>query len=241
MAGLPILPGLMSSQDQPTDDDGDKPVEAANALAQYLDTLDDSQVQELVSSAEEYDQANPDPEPDADDEPPTSERGEADGKDDPSDDDETTGSEDEPSDDESNDDDGNGEPTAADLETISTHLDADVEEAASIVTAIEQMGTGDDEFAAVLKPLGKVAGQLQEKIETCQKLGAKAVKKEDPHGAAQAGMSSADALDALKAIQDAARLLGRKSEAPKATPADHPALKAWAERMQDKKPAAPSV
>ncbi len=228
---IPILPGLMASDDDTPPDDSAE--QAPSALAQFLDGLDDSQIQELVAAAADYDQANPDAaaDPDADPADPN-EAGEDDAA--PEDPDAP------PADDADPDAppaEGDDAAAPGDLDAVDKQMDVDIQEAATVCQQLEEIAGGDSDSAPDVAKLLKQATGLSDKIDKQRKLLDKALKNEDVQAAAQAGMDANDALSAMQALLVAAQALGTKTEAPAMQPGDHPAIKVWAAKVQGKKPA----
>lgn len=237
--GLPILPALKKSpapspDDEPVTDGEDDAGTAAASLGELLDGLDDSQVQELVASAEALDPGEQEPDPGDVDE---AAEGEDDGTGDTDPAPPPDGEDDAPTDDEAGDADASG-VAPEDLDAIDQQLSIDVEEAATVVGQMQDLADGESDSAPDVAKLIKQATGLQDKIAKQQKLLAKAIKAEDVQAAAQAGMDATDALTAMQALLTAAQALGAKSEAPTMKPGDHPALKMWAAKVQGKKLAA---
>lgn len=227
---LPLLPGLQAGADDPTPDDSAEPV--SSPLADFLDGLDDSQIQELVAAADDYDQANPDAavDPDADPEAP------------PADDDAPPDDPDAPPADDADSDappaeGDDAEASPQDLDAVDKQMDVDIQEAATVCSQLEELAGGDSDSAPDVAKLLKQASGLSDKIDKQRKVLDKALKNEDVQAAAQAGMDANDALSAMQALLVAAQALGTKTEAPAMKPGDHPAIKAWAAKVQGKKPA----
>lgn len=223
---LPLLPGL-SKQAPVDDDDTIAPEdESGNPLADFLNGLDDSQVQELVADADAYVAVNPEEpgegaEGDTLPSPPLEEGEEAA-------DTETDLEPPEPG------EEGDVEPDAQDLEAISTTAASDAEQASAMLAELDEMSNGESVNAPIIGNLLKNASKLNDQLLKNQKAVDKAIASEDTQAAAQAGINCRLALEAIDALTDAARRMSTAVEAPAATPQDHPALKAWAAQVQGK-------
>lgn len=231
---LPLLPGLIApdSTDAPPDDGSDAGApEGQSPLAAFLDELDDAQMQELVGAAQDYHDANPDPEPDLE-QPGAEEDGPVD-LDAPPAEDEAP-----PEDGEEPPAPGEDDPEAAGvagLDDVDAQLDSDIESASTVITQMQDLADGDSDSAPDVAKLVKQATGLSDKIAKQRKLLDKAIKAEDVQAAAQAGMDANDALTAMQKLLEAAQALGAKTDAPAMQPSDHPSIKAWAAKIQGKK------
>ncbi len=224
---LPLLPGLKAGAPAPTDDAAAIP---ASALSDFINGLDDSQVQELVAAADEWAAANPDDGAPLE-EAPLEEEGA------PGDTIPAPGPEDEPLTDVDNEapaEEGDVEPSVEDLAAVSAQAEADAGDAASSIASLQDMADGDSLQAPTIGKLVAIAIKLEQALQKSQALVDKSVTKEDVQAAAQAGIDCRQYLEAIQALQQAAQTMSSATEAPAMTPKDHPALKAWAARTQGK-------
>ncbi len=241
-AAMPILPGLMSSDEPPDENEPSPATGGPDPLTEFLDQLDDAMLQELVTQAEAYDLTDPE-QPSEDDGEDDAEPSDPSAADDDSDeppadasDDSAPDSSDDDSPDSESDEGDEADPGSADLSQVEAQVNDDISQSADCVSQLEDLAGGDSEEAPSVARLLKVAQGLDEKIQRCQKDFQKAQKSEDVQAAAQAGMMARDYLEAVQALCSAAQALGNHTEAPAMKPSDHPALKMWAARTQ--KPAA---
>lgn len=235
---LPVLPGLMKT----ANDGEDLHTEEASALTQFLDGLEEDEIQGMVAAADDYDAANPSDavDPDAD---PDDLAKEVDGDEEGTDADPNAASDTEPApplDDEAPADgeEGNG---SGSIDDIDAQMDEDIANAASVLSQMEDIASGDSDSAPDVAKLVKQATGLSAKIDKQRKLLDKAIKAEDAQAAAQAGMDAMDSLTAMEKLLEAAQALGAKTDAPGMTDKDHPAIKAWSAKVQGKKLGAPGA
>lgn len=213
----------MSGADASPDDAVDAP--AASELASFIDSLDDSQIQELNAAADAYAAANPD-----DAAPPPAEGEDPDTLPAP-----PPGEEEDPS--LETPEEEADEPAPEDLAAISTNASIDVEDAATAIAAMQEIADSDSDSAPAVAKLVALAGKLEASVQKSAALVDKAITKEDVQAAAQAGIDCRCFLEAIQALQVAASSMGQKVEAPGMTPQDHPALKAWSAKVLGKAPA----
>lgn len=235
---LPLLPGLVKNAADENDED--LHTEQPSGLAQFLDGLEDSDIQELVSTADQYHADNPDPLEDAapaeGEESADDAAGDTDPAPPPGDDDEAA-----PGDESaSTEPPGAGEDDqeadgSGSIDAIDAQLDEDIANAANVLSQMQDLADGDSESAPDVAKLVKQASGLSDKMDKQRKLLDKAIKAEDPQAAAQAGMDAQDSLTAMEKLLEAAQALGAKTEAPAMTDKDHPAIKAWSDKVQGKK------
>lgn len=225
---MPLITGLLepdSGEQQPEPDHG------PGALAQWLDSLADEQVQALEEAAASA--------PPAEDDAETSEEQPAEGEEE-TDDAEAEASEtaeeelaESPEEQEQEQADG-----VEDLSSITDQVASDIEEGQGVVKQLEKLAADtESEHAVDAKKLAKQASKLLDQMTRAQKAALKAAKSEDAHECAQAGVDAHGLLEAMQSLLVAAQAMGAKTTLEEPTLADHPSIKQWAARVKQKQSA----